>query len=89
MKLMVDAEELKPLTTATQTARQEWVSAAKTAAEELLNVIDNKTSVDELERLNALVDSLKDKYFDAACLLAGAVEYEINRSELMAKAERH
>ena len=87
MALMIDAEELKPLSEAAQAARQEWRSAAKAAAAEALNVIDNKTSVDELERLNALIDSLKDKYYDAARLLADAVEYELDRSQFKAKAE--
>jgi hypothetical protein len=88
MTLMISAEELKPLSEAAQTARQEWRSAAKASAAEALNVIDKKTSVDDLERLNALVDSLKDKYYDAARLLADAVEYEIDRSQFKAKAEQ-
>lgn len=82
MSMMINAEELKPLSEAVQEARHAWSAAAMASGPELLKVLDSDASMDELERMNTLVHSLKEKYHAAARTLADAVNYEIGRSEI-------
>ncbi|MDF4211114.1 hypothetical protein P2W50_31170 [Pseudomonas protegens] len=89
MSLMINAEELKPLSEAVQAARHAWSAAAKASLPELLKILDSEASTDELERMNALVQSLKDEYHAAARTLADAVNYEIGRSEIAEEMAAH